>query len=297
MSVVVKPEIFLHASANVKKVVMNPSRDDSHPWLLWPQAGGSPSAGRFGQLTYLRVYQGQLRKGDTLWNTRTGRKVRVPRVVRMHAAEMEDVGEAFAGDICAVFGVDCASGDTFLKVVWCALQESIHVPEPVISMSIRPKDNKDNDSFSKAVNRFCREDPTFHVKYDTDNKEMIASGMGELHLDIYAQRMGREYNCPVILGKPKVAFRECLTAPCEFDYLHKKQHGGSGQYGRVIGYLEPLPPERNTEVLFQDDTIGTNVPKQFIPAIEKGSMGHIQEVDLTSAGCGEEPGGFFGIVG
>lgn len=228
-------------------------------------------AGRFGQLTYLRVYQGRLRKGDTLWNARTGKKVRVPRVVRMHASEMEEVSEALAGDICAVFGVDCASGDTFVSQADLKLaMESIHVPEPVISMSIRPKENKDSDNFSKAVNRFCREDPTFHVKFDSDNKEMIASGMGELHLDIYAQRMAREYNCPVVLGKPKVAFRECLTAPCEFDYLHKKQHGGSGQYGRVIGYLEPLPPEQNTLVLFQDDTVGTNVPKTFVPAIEKG---------------------------
>ncbi|XP_075538907.1 mitochondrial translation elongation factor G 1 [Dermacentor variabilis] len=265
--------------ANVKKVVMNPARDDSHPLVA---LAFKLEAGRFGQLTYLRVYQGHLRKGDTLWNTRTGRKVRVPRVVRMHAAEMEEIGEAFAGDICAVFGVDCASGDTFVTDANLKLSlESIHVPEPVISMSIRPKDNKDNDSFSKAVNRFCREDPTFHVKYDTDNKEMIASGMGELHLDVYGQRMAREYNCPVTLGKPKVAFRECLTAPCEFDYLHKKQHGGAGQYGRVIGYLEPLPPERNTEVLFQDDTIGTNVPKQFIPAIEKGFRAMCEKGCLT----------------
>ncbi|KAH9384710.1 hypothetical protein HPB48_026721 [Haemaphysalis longicornis] len=142
---------------------------------------------------------------------------------------MEEVSEALAGDICAVFGVDCASGDTFVSQADLKLaMESIHVPEPVISMSIRPKENKDSDNFSKAVNRFCREDPTFHVKFDSDNKEMIASGMGELHLDIYAQRMAREYNCPVVLGKPK-----------------------------------PLPPEQNTLVLFQDDTVGTNVPKTF----------------------------------
>ncbi|XP_077554071.1 elongation factor G, mitochondrial-like [Haemaphysalis longicornis] len=254
--------------AEVKKVVMSPARDGSHPMIA---LAFKLEAGRFGQLTYLRVYQGRLRKGDTLWNARTGKKVRVPRVVRMHASEMEEVSEALAGDICAVFGVDCASGDTFVSQADLKLaMESIHVPEPVISMSIRPKENKDSDNFSKAVNRFCREDPTFHVKFDSDNKEMIASGMGELHLDIYAQRMAREYNCPVVLGKPKVAFRECLTAPCEFDYLHKKQHGGSGQYGRVIGYLEPLPPEQNTLVLFQDDTVGTNVPKTFVPAIEKG---------------------------
>uniref|UniRef100_A0A1E1X8Y3 Elongation factor G, mitochondrial n=1 Tax=Amblyomma aureolatum TaxID=187763 RepID=A0A1E1X8Y3_9ACAR len=265
--------------ANVKRVVMNPARDGSHPMVA---LAFKLEAGRFGQLTYLRVYQGRLQKGDTLWNTRTGRKVRVPRVVRMHAAEMEEVGDALAGDICAVFGVDCASGDTFVSEADLKLSmESIHVPEPVISMSIRPTNNKDSDSFSKAVGRFCREDPTFHVKFDADNKEMIASGMGELHLDIYAQRMAREYNCPVALGKPKVAFRESLTAPCEFDYLHKKQHGGAGQYGRVIGYLEPLPPERNTEVVFQDDTVGTNVPKGFVPAIEKGFRAMCEKGCLT----------------
>lgn len=251
-----------------KKIVMSPKRDNSQPFVA---LAFKLEAGRYGQLTYLRVYQGMFKRGDTLFNTRTGRRVRVPRLVRMHASEMEDIGEAYAGDICAVFGVDCASGDTFVTTKDLKLSmESIYVPEPVISMSIRTRDNRDNDSFSKAVGRFSREDPTFHVHYDADNKEMIASGMGELHLEIYAQRMEREYNCPVVLGKPKVAFRESLTAPCEFDYLHKKQHGGAGQFGRVIGYLEPLPPEQNTQVLFQDDTVGTNVPKTFVPAIEKG---------------------------
>ncbi|XP_029834091.2 elongation factor G, mitochondrial [Ixodes scapularis] len=267
------------SSEKAKKIAMNPRRDDSHPMIA---LAFKLEAGRFGQLTYVRMYQGSLRKGDTVWNTRTGRKVRVPRLVRMHASQMEDVGEAYAGDICALFGVDCATGDTFVSEQGLKLSmESIHVPEAVISMSISPKDNKDSDNFSKAVSRFCREDPTFHVEYDPDNKEMIASGMGELHLDIYAQRMAREYNCPVVLGKPKVAFRECLTAPCEFDYLHKKQHGGSGQYGRVIGYLEPLPPEQNTEVLFQDDTVGTNVPKTFVPAIEKGFRAMCEKGCLT----------------
>ncbi|XP_064456739.1 elongation factor G, mitochondrial-like [Ornithodoros turicata] len=251
-----------------KKVAMSPLRDSSHPFVA---LAFKLEAGRYGQLTYLRVYQGMVKKGDTLFNTRTGRRVRIPRLVRMHAAEMEDIGEAYAGDICAVFGVDCASGDTFVAEKELQLSmESIYVPESVISMSIRTKESKDSDNFSKAISRFSREDPTFHVEYDNDNKEMIASGMGELHLEIYAQRMEREYNCPVILGKPKVAFRESLLAPCEFDYLHKKQHGGSGQYGRVIGYMEPLPPEQNTQLLFQDDTVGTNVPKQFVPAIEKG---------------------------
>ncbi|KAG0720834.1 Elongation factor G, mitochondrial [Chionoecetes opilio] len=150
------------------------------------------------------------------------------------------------------------------------IEESMYVPDPVIAMAIKPKNSKDMDAFSKAVNRFTREDPTYRIQWDTDNKETIASGMGELHLEIYAQRMQREYGCEVVMGKPKVAFRETLVAPLEFDYMHKKQSGGSGQYGHVSGILEPLPLEENTQVVFSDETMGTNVPKQFIPAIEKG---------------------------
>lgn len=137
-------------------------------------------------------------------------------------------------------------------------------------MSITPKDNKDRDNFAKAIARFTKEDPTFHYQFDPDVKESIVSGMGELHLEIYAQRMEREYGCPVILGKPKVAFRETLSAPCEFDYLHKKQSGGSGQFGRVIGVMEPLPPQENTKIVFKDRTVGTNIPKPMVPGVERG---------------------------
>lgn len=148
--------------------------------------------------------------------------------------------------------------------------ESMFVPAPVVSMSITPKNNKDRERFSKAIDRFTKEDPTFHYYFDTDSKESIVSGMGELHLEIYAQRMEREYNCEVQLGKPKVAFRETLVDSCEFDYLHKKQSGGAGQYARVTGIMEPLPPDENTQIRFSDKTVGTNVPKQFIPGVEKG---------------------------
>lgn len=179
--------------------------------------------------------------------------------------------EVYAGDIFALFGVDCASGDTFITDPKLHIaMESIYVPEAVVSMAIKPVHNKDRDNFSKAVARFTKEDPTFHFVYDADVKETLVSGMGELHLEIYAQRMEREYNCPVTLGKPKVAFRETLVAPCEFDFLHKKQSGGQGQYARVIGIMEPLPPESNTLLEFVDETVGTNIPKQFIPGVEKG---------------------------
>ncbi|KXJ76412.1 hypothetical protein RP20_CCG009705 [Aedes albopictus] len=251
-----------------QQIVLDPARDGKSPFV---GLAFKLEAGRFGQLTYLRCYQGVLKKGDSIFNVRSGKKVRLARLVRLHSNNMEDVNEVYAGDIFALFGVDCASGDTFVTNPDLELSmESIFVPDPVVSMAIKPANNKDRDNFSKAVARFTKEDPTFRFAYDTDVKETLVSGMGELHLEIYAQRMEREYNCPVILGKPKVAFRETLVAPCEFDYLHKKQSGGQGQYGRVTGILEPLPPHQNTTIEFSDETIGTNVPKQFVPAIEKG---------------------------
>lgn len=253
---------------NPEKVILNSSRDGNLPFIA---LAFKLEAGRFGQLTYMRCYQGKLSKGDTIYNFRTSKKIRLSRLVRLHADQMEEVNEVYAGDIFALFGVDCASGDTFVTDKKLNLSlESIYVPDPVVSMAISPVNSKDRDNFSKAIARFTKEDPTFHFQYDTDNKESIVSGMGELHLEIYAQRMQKEYNCPVNLGKPKVAFRETLVSPFEFDYFHKKQHGGQGQYARVIGVLEPLPPNENTNLDFVDETSGPNVPKQFIPAIIKG---------------------------
>lgn len=251
-----------------QQIVLDPARDGKSPFV---GLAFKLEAGRFGQLTYLRCYQGVLKKGDSIFNVRSGKKVRLARLVRLHSNNMEDVSEVYAGDIFALFGVDCASGDTFVTDPDYELSmESIFVPDPVVSMAIKPANNKDRDNFSKAVARFTKEDPTFRFAYDNDIKETLVSGMGELHLEIYAQRMEREYNCPVVLGKPKVAFRETLVTPCEFDFLHKKQSGGQGQYARVTGVLEPLPPHQNTTIEFTDETIGTNVPKQFIPGVEKG---------------------------
>lgn len=262
-----------------EKVLMDPSRDGKKPFCA---LAFKLEASKFGQLTYLRTYQGMVRKGEWVYNTRTGKKTKVSRLVRMHSNNLEDVTESYAGDICAFFGIECATGDSFVADRDLKLSmESIFVPDPVISMSIKVKDKNSNDNFSKAIQRFQREDPTFHCSFDHDNKEMIVSGMGELHLEIYGQRMEREYSCPVTLGKPKVAFRETLSAPCEFDYLHKKQHGGAGQFGRVKGIIEPLSPEKNTQVIFSDETFGPNIPKGFVPAVEKGFRLMCEKGQLT----------------
>uniref|UniRef100_A0A672F4G3 Elongation factor G, mitochondrial n=1 Tax=Salarias fasciatus TaxID=181472 RepID=A0A672F4G3_SALFA len=236
-------------STTTTKIEMDSTRDASNPYV---GLAFKLEAGRFGQLTYIRVYQGCLKKGEYIYNTRTSKRVRIQRLVRLHADQMEDVDEVYAGDICALFGIDCASGDTFTSKATANL-----------SMN-------DLDKFSKGINRFTREDPTFRVHFDTESKETIISGMGELHLEIYSQRMEREYNCPCVMGKPKVAFRETITSSVPFDFTHKKQTGGSGQFGKVIGVLEPLEPELSTKLEFEDRTVGTNVPKQFIPAVEKG---------------------------
>ncbi|XP_015274962.1 PREDICTED: elongation factor G, mitochondrial [Gekko japonicus] len=266
-------------SQEKSRLLLGSARDDSLPFV---GLAFKLEAGRFGQLTYIRVYQGLLKKSDYIYNTRTGKKLRVQRLVRMHADMMQDVDEVYAGDICALFGVDCASGDTFSDKSSTDLSmESIHVPDPVISVAMKPSNKNDLDKFSKGINRFTREDPTFRVHFDNENKETIVSGMGELHLEIYAQRMEREYACPVVIGKPKVAFRESIVAPVPFDFTHKRQSGGAGQYGKVVGFLEPLEPENNTKVEFEDRTVGTNVPKQFVPAIEKGFRGTCEKGPLS----------------
>jgi elongation factor G len=195
--------------------------------------------GRFGQLTYLRIYQGTLRKGDTIFNSRMSKEIRVGRLVRLHADEMEDIGSAAAGDIVALFGVDCATGDTFTSGRRRIAMTSIHVPNPVIHISIKPKDRKAEANVAKALGRFSKEDPTFRARVDEESSETIISGMGELHLDVYIERMKREYKAEVETGRPQVAYREAISRRAEFNYTHKKQTGGSGQYGRVAGYVEP----------------------------------------------------------
>ena len=222
--------------------------------------------GRYGQLTYLRVYEGTISRGMQIINARSGDKVKVGRLVRMHADEMEDIEEATCGDIVAIFGVDCFSGDTFTDGTRRLSMASIHVPDAVISLTITPVDNKASINMSKALRRFSKEDPTFRVGSDPETGDTIISGMGELHLDVYIERMKREYAAKVNVSPPRVAYRETITQRADYDYLHKKQTGGSGQYGRVIGALEPC--EANFE--FVDNVVGGTVPREYISAVEKG---------------------------
>jgi elongation factor G len=223
--------------------------------------------GRFGQLTYIRIYQGSLRKGDAIVNSRTGRESKVGRLVRMHSDEMEDITSATAGDIVALFGIDCASGDTFTSDKVSIAMTSMHVPDPVIHLTIKPKDKKAQGNISKALQRFTKEDPTFHARVDEESGETLIAGMGELHLDVYVERMKREYNAEVETGAPQVAYREAISRRAEFNYVHKKQTGGSGQYGRVAGYVEPLA-EGDFE--FVDEVYGGSIPSEFIPSVQKG---------------------------
>ena len=223
--------------------------------------------GQYGQLTYIRVYEGTVEKGSTIVNVRNGKKVKVGRVVRMHADQMEDVDGLKAGYIGALFGIECASGDTFVSPGLNMTMTSMYVPKPVISLAIVPKDNKSQIAMSKALNRFSKEDPTFKTHVDPETNETIIEGMGELHLDIYVERMKREYNAEVTTGNPRVAYRETITQRSDFNYTHKKQTGGSGQYGRIAGYLEPIS---DAEFVFENEVYGGAIPTQYIPACEKG---------------------------
>ena len=236
--------------------------------------------GRYGQLTYVRTYQGSLTKGDTIFNSRTEKKVKVGRLVRMHSDEMEEIDTCGSGDIVALFGVDCASGDTFTSGDISCSMTSMHIPEPVISLAIVPADNKAQVNMSKALNRFTKEDPTFRTYVDHETGETIVSGMGELHLDVYIERMKREYKAEVSVGAPQVAYRETITQQADFNYTHKKQTGGSGQFGRVAGYLEPV---EEAEYEFVDKIVGGVIPREFIGSCDKGFRKTLEKGSLCGA--------------
>ncbi|MEA3486780.1 MAG: elongation factor G [Thermodesulfobacteriota bacterium] len=250
---------------NEKPVILSSSPEDPAVALAFKLEDGA-----YGQLTYIRVYQGSIAKGSTIVNARTGKKIKVGRVVRMHADQMEDMEAIPAGYIGALFGIDCASGDTFTSPETTLTMSSMFVADPVISLSITPEDNKSQINMSKALNRFTKEDPTFKTYVDDETKETIIEGMGELHLEVYVERMRREYGANVETGNPRVAYRETITRKAEFNYTHKKQTGGSGQYGRIAGYMEPIT---EAEFEFVNKITGGVIPTQFIPACEKGFRG------------------------
>ncbi len=233
--------------------------------------------GKYGQLTYVRIYQGTLKKGGELYNTRSRKKFKVGRLVRMNSAEMEDISEGGPGDIVALFGIDCASGDTFCGGDLNYAMSSMFVPDPVISLSVTPKDKKSADQMAKALNRFTKEDPTFRSFVDPESNETIIQGMGELHLDVYIERMRREYKCEVDTGMPQVAYREAISQRAEFNYTHKKQTGGSGQFGRVAGFIEPCS-EQDYE--FVDQIKGGAIPSEFIPSCDKGFKAAVKKGTL-----------------
>ncbi|MDR2807921.1 MAG: elongation factor G [Spirochaetaceae bacterium] len=233
--------------------------------------------GQYGQLTYVRIYQGAIKKGDELYNTRARKKFKVGRLMRIHADDTEDINEAAPGDIVALFGIDCASGDTFCGSGLNYAMSSMFVPEPVISLAVVPKDKKASDQLSRALNRFTKEDPTFQTFVDPESNQTIIRGMGELHLEVYLERMRREYQCEVTTGMPQVAYRETITQRAEFNYTHRKQTGGAGQYGRVAGYMEPWP-EGDYE--FVDSIKGGVIPTEFVPSCNKGFREAIKKGSL-----------------
>jgi elongation factor G len=231
--------------------------------------------GRFGQLTYLRVYQGKVDKGKPIFNQTTKKKHNVGRLVRMHANEMGDITSAEAGDIVALFGIDCATGTTFTDGTLEVNMTSMHVPSAVIDLVIEAKNRDHLANLSKALNRFTKEDPTFRVKLDEESGQTIISGMGELHLDVYIERMRREYGVDLTTGRPQVAYRETIQQKAAFNYTHKKQTGGSGQYARVAGYIEPIldGEEGDQNYQFVDNIVGGVIPREFISSCDKGFQG------------------------
>jgi elongation factor G len=266
-----KPMIATQVDDETKQIELAPDKNKPLVCMAFKIADE-----KFGQLTYVRIYQGTLKKGSNIFNTRTGKKIRVGRLVRMHSNDRENIDSAYAGDIIAMIGVDCASGDTFCDEKINVALESMFVATPVISLAITCKDKDASARMSKALGRFLKEDPTFNVKTDSESKQTIISGMGELHLEIYIERMQREYDVDIEVGAPQVNYREAITGVAKYNYTHKKQTGGSGQYACVIGSIEPLEvvaaegDEDVKEFEFVNKVKGGNIPSEYINACEAG---------------------------
>mmetsp|Transcript_19633 Transcript_19633/g.24209 ORF Transcript_19633/g.24209 Transcript_19633/m.24209 type:complete len:754 (+) Transcript_19633:137-2398(+) len=241
----------------------------------------------FGQLTYMRIYQGMLKKGNQIVNVNDGKKIKLARIVRMHSDDMEEITEAAAGEVVAMFGIDCRSMDTFSDGDMNLAMSSMFVPDAVMSLAIKPANSKMQANFGKALAKFSKEDPTLRVKVDNETKETIISGMGELHLEVYIERMKREYEVDVISGQPNVNYKETISSRSEFDWLHKKQTGGSGQYAKVTGYIEPMTEDEQKELgktnEFVNECIGTNIPPEYYSSCEKGTNDAFAEGSLVGS--------------
>ena len=241
----------------------------------------------FGQLTYMRIYQGMLKKGNQIINVNDGKKIKLARIVRMHSDDMEEIDEATSGEVVAMFGIDCRSMDTFSDGSMNFAMSSMFVPDPVMSLAIKPANAKMQTNFGKALAKFSKEDPTLRVRVDNETKETIISGMGELHLEVYIERMKREYTVDVISGQPNVSYKETIGTRYEFEWLHKKQTGGSGQYAKVMGYIEPLTDEEKKESgkvnEFSNECTGTNIPPEYYSSCEKGTNDAMVEGSLVGS--------------
>jgi elongation factor G len=274
---------FLPAPGEVQNNALDLDRDEQ-PVVLKPEPDEPVVAlafkledGQYGQLTYIRIYQGSIRKGEELYNSRSRQRFRIGRLVRMHADKMEEIEQACCGDIVALFGIDCASGDTFTDKSLNYSMTSMYVPEPVISLAVNAREKKSEDLLSKALNRFAKEDPTFRAHVDPESKQTIISGMGELHLDVYLERIRREYRAEVDTGMPQVAYRETISRAADFDYTHKKQTGGAGQFARVAGRLEP---NADGDYQFISEVKGGAIPTEYIPACNKGFAACLEKGSL-----------------
>jgi len=277
-----KANYALDRNNNEEPVLVSSDSDDSLLALAF-KLEETP----YGQLTYMRIYQGTMRKGNHIHNVNDSKKVKLSRIVRMHSDDMEEITEAGAGEVCAIFGVDCKSMDTFSDGAMNLAMSSMFVPEAVMSLAVKPKETKMQANFAKALNKFTKEDPTLRLKVDDDTKETILSGMGELHLEVYIERLSREYGVECITGQPNVNYKETISKKEKFDYLFKKQTGGQGQYARVVGYIEPLSEEDREKLgevnEFQNKLVGQNIPPEYHSSCEKGAQDAMEEGALVGA--------------
>jgi elongation factor G len=226
---------------------------------------------KFGQLTFIRVYSGVLRKGDTILNMRTGRRIRIGRLVQMFADKRNEIEECYAGNICAAMGVECITGDTLCDEDKPVILERLTVPPAVVTLAIEPKSKADQEKMGSGLARLAAEDPSLRLKTDEETGQTTISGMGELHLEIIVDRLKREYAVEANVGKPQVAYRETVRSRIEEDNTYKKQTGGKGQYAKITIVVEPNEPGKGFE--FTNDTVGGSVPKEFVPAVQKGVEG------------------------